>query len=95
VKLQFFQIKFADDDEHTSKKNSRENSFGWMDGVRNETHSFVEESKSPILRSLIVYFYYYSTRRLMGSRLIESAAYCNQILLAQQGINSAQNTSVN
>ncbi len=36
----------------------------------------------------------YSARRLMGSRLIESAAYCNQILLAQQFINSAQNTSI-
>ncbi len=31
----------------------------------------------------------------MGSRLIESAAYCNQIWLAQLYINSAQNTSVN
>ncbi len=31
-----------------------------------------------------------SARRLMGSRVIESAAYCNQILLAQQRINSAQ-----
>ncbi len=34
-------------------------------------------------------------RRLMGSRLIESAAYCNQIWLAHLYINSAQNTSVN
>ncbi len=31
----------------------------------------------------------------MGSRLIESTAYCNQILLAQLYINSAQNKSVN
>ncbi len=44
-----------------------------------------------------LYFYnrLYSTRRLIGSRLIESDAYCNQILLAQLYINSAQNTSVN
>ncbi len=34
----------------------------------------------------------YSARRLMGSLLIESAAYCNQILLTQLYINSAQNT---
>ncbi len=40
-------------------------------------------------------YFNYSARRLMGSQLIESAAYCNQILLAQQYINSAQNTSVN
>ncbi len=26
---------------------------------------------------------YYSARRLMGSRIIESAAYCNQMLFAQ------------
>ncbi len=37
----------------------------------------------------------YSARRLMWSRLIESAAFCNQIWLAQLFINSAQNTSVN
>jgi hypothetical protein len=37
----------------------------------------------------------YSARRLMGSRLIESAAYCNQIWLAQLYVNSAQKTSVN
>ncbi len=37
----------------------------------------------------------YSARRLMGSRIIESAAYCNQILLAKVYINRAQNTSVN
>ncbi len=37
----------------------------------------------------------YSARRLMGSRIIESAAYCNHILLAQLHKNSAQNTSVN
>ncbi len=30
----------------------------------------------------------------MGSRLIESAAYCNQIWLAQLYIKSAQNTSI-
>jgi hypothetical protein len=34
--------------------------------------------------------YSYSARRLMGSRLIESAAYCNQIWLAQQCMNIAQ-----
>ncbi len=39
--------------------------------------------------------YNYSARRLMGSRIIESAAYCNQISLAQVYINRAQNTSVN
>jgi hypothetical protein len=38
---------------------------------------------------------FYSARRLMGSRIIESAAYCNQILLAQSYIDRAQNTSVN
>jgi hypothetical protein len=37
----------------------------------------------------------YSARRFMGSRIIESAAYCNQILLAQLYLNSAKNTSVN
>jgi hypothetical protein len=31
----------------------------------------------------------------MGSRIIESAAFYNQILLAQVYINRAQNTSVN
>jgi hypothetical protein len=35
---------------------------------------------------------YDSARRLIGLRLIESAAYYNQILLAQLYINSAQNT---
>ncbi len=35
-----------------------------------------------------------SARRLMGSRLIESAVYCNQISLAQVYINRAQNTLV-
>jgi hypothetical protein len=37
----------------------------------------------------------YSARRLMGSRIIESAAYWNQISLAQVHINRAQNTTVN
>ncbi len=39
----------------------------------------------------------YNANRLMGSRLIESAAYCNQILLAKlyTCISRAQNTSVN
>ncbi len=36
----------------------------------------------------------YSARRLIGSRIIESAAYCNQILLDPLYINSSQNTSV-
>ncbi len=36
----------------------------------------------------------YSDRRLMGSRIIESAAYCHQISLVQVYINRAQNTSV-
>ncbi len=31
----------------------------------------------------------------MGSRIIESAAYCNQISLVQVYINRAQNTVVN
>jgi hypothetical protein len=39
--------------------------------------------------------YKYSARRLMGSRIIESAAYCSQVFLAQLYISSAQNTSVN
>ncbi len=37
----------------------------------------------------------YSARRLMESRIIESAAYCNQILPAQLYIDRAQNTPVN
>jgi hypothetical protein len=37
----------------------------------------------------------YSARRLMGSRIIESAAYCNQISLSQVYIDRAQITSVN
>jgi hypothetical protein len=36
----------------------------------------------------------YSARRLLGSKIIESAAYCNQISLAQVYINRAQNTSI-
>ncbi len=43
----------------------------------------------------IFFHWQYSARRLMGSRIIESAAYCNQISLAQVYINRAQNTSVN
>jgi hypothetical protein len=38
---------------------------------------------------------YYSALRLMGSRIIESAAYWNQILLTQLYIDKAQNKSVN
>jgi hypothetical protein len=37
----------------------------------------------------------YFGHRLMGPRLIESAAFCYQIWLAKLFINSAQNTSVN
>jgi len=37
----------------------------------------------------------YSARRLMGSWIIESATYCNQILLAPLYLNSTQNMSVN
>jgi hypothetical protein len=37
----------------------------------------------------------YSARRLMGSRIIESAAYCNQIFLSRLYIDNAQNTLVN
>ena len=37
----------------------------------------------------------YSARRLSGSRIIESAAYCNQILLVTLYQNSTQKTSVN
>ena len=33
--------------------------------------------------------------RLIGSRIIESAAYCNQILLVSLYLNSTQNTSFN
>jgi hypothetical protein len=37
----------------------------------------------------------YSARRLIGSRIIESAVYCNQKLLAHLYLNSTQNISVN
>ncbi len=40
-------------------------------------------------------FYQYSAHRLIGSRLIEWAAYCNQKLLPHLYLNSTQNTSVN
>ncbi len=40
-------------------------------------------------------FTVYSARRLIGSRIIESAAYCNQKLLAHLYLNSTQNPSVN
>ncbi len=36
----------------------------------------------------------YSVRRLIGSRKIESAIYCNDILLVPLYLNSTQNTSV-
>ncbi len=37
----------------------------------------------------------YSARLLIGSRIIESAAYCNQILLAHLYHNRTQSSSVN
>ncbi len=37
----------------------------------------------------------YSVRRLIGSRIIESAAYCNQIMLFPLYLNSTQKTLVN
>jgi hypothetical protein len=37
----------------------------------------------------------YSARRLIESRIIESAAYCNQIMLVPLYLNSTQNMSVN
>jgi hypothetical protein len=37
----------------------------------------------------------YSARRLIGSQIIESAAYCNQIFLVQFCLNGKQNTSDN
>jgi hypothetical protein len=37
----------------------------------------------------------YSARRLIGSRIKESAAYCNQKLLAYLYLDSVQNTSAN
>ena len=37
----------------------------------------------------------YSACHLIGSRIIESAAYCKQILLVPLFLNSTQNTSVN
>jgi hypothetical protein len=42
-----------------------------------------------------LYKCYYSVRRLIGSRIIESSAYCNQIFLVPLYLNSTQNTSVN
>ncbi len=37
----------------------------------------------------------YSASRFIGSRIIESAAYCNQMVLASLYINKTQKTSVN
>ncbi len=48
-----------------------------------------------ILQSLFSIFCKYSARRLMESRILESAAYCIQILLARLHIDSAQSTLVN
>jgi hypothetical protein len=33
---------------------------------------------------------YYSARRLMGSRIIESAAYCNQIMITSSYLKKAK-----
>jgi len=41
------------------------------------------------------FFSLYSAHCLIGSRLIESAEYCNQILLVPLYLNSTQNASVN
>jgi len=46
-------------------------------------------------RYYLFYLFYYSARRLIGSLIIESAAYCNQLILVPLYINSTQNTSVN
>ena len=40
------------------------------------------------------WFFIYSAHRLIESRIIESAAYCNKILLVPLYLNSSQNTSV-
>jgi hypothetical protein len=37
----------------------------------------------------------YSARRLIGSRIIESTAYCDQKSLAHLYLNNRQNTSLN
>ena len=42
----------------------------------------------------VVFFWKYSYRRLIRSRIIISAAYCNQILLVPLYLNSTQNTLV-
>jgi hypothetical protein len=42
-----------------------------------------------------IWFLIYIASRLIGSRVIESAAYCNQKLLAHLHLSSTQNTSVN
>jgi hypothetical protein len=54
------------------------------------------------ITAVLILKYYYSARRLsgsarrlIGSRIIESAAYCNQKLLAHLYLNSTQNTLVN
>jgi hypothetical protein len=52
----------------------------------------MERENRPELTNL---HFKYRARRLMGSRIIESAAYCNRIFLAQLYVNKAQNTSVN
>jgi hypothetical protein len=49
--------------------------------------------------SFIIWIFYllllYSARRLMGSQMIKSAAYCNQILVVLLYLNSIKNTLVN
>jgi len=47
------------------------------------------------LTTFYIQYYEYSARRLIGSRIIESVAYSNQILMAPLYFNSTQNTLVN
>ncbi len=51
-----------------------------------------EKTRSTTFLSLLTS---YSARCIIGSRIIESPAYCNQILLARLDIIRAQSTSVN
>jgi len=68
----------------------------------------LQSSVDKILENIVIFFWLlfkvsfffllfsqYSARRLIGSRIIESAAYSNQILMAPLYFNSTQNTSVN
>ncbi len=51
------------------------------------------EFSNPIVTIIYIAYIKYSARRLIGTRIIESAAYCNQKLLAHLYLNSTQNTS--